>query len=139
MFFPRQRGISLIELITAVVVAAILAAIAYPGYRTFVQRARLSEGADILRTYAQRMERAYDADGSYGAGGCAVAVPPATDRWTVACTLQATGQGFLATATGRGGVAGFTYTLDSTGAQRTTVYSGGSTTKACWLVRGDEC
>lgn len=139
MLFSNQRGMSLIELIVAVLIAAILAAVAYPGYRAFVQRGWLSEGGDLLSTYAQRVERAYDTNGSYGAVGCLVAAPPPTDRWAVACALQGAGQGFLLTATGRGSVEGFEYTLDSASAQRTTLYSGRVVTKACWLVKGDDC
>jgi len=123
----------------AVAAIAILTALAYPAYRAYLQRGWLNEGTSALRTYAQRMERAYDSNGNYGATACAVAVPAASVRWTITCGLQSAGQGFIATATGRESATGFAFTLDQSGAQRTTSFSGAATTRACWLVRGDEC
>ena len=34
---------------------------------------------------------------------------------------------------------GIAYSLDNTGAQRTTSWSGSAVSRACWLVRGTEC
>ena len=55
----RQYGFTLIELIVAVVIVAILARIAYPVYQDQVNRARRAEGKAALLKAAQLQERNY--------------------------------------------------------------------------------
>ncbi len=51
------NGFSLIELMVAVVVAGILAAIAYPAYTSFIARGRRSEAIAALTAVVQAQER----------------------------------------------------------------------------------
>lgn len=60
-----QRGFSLIELMIAVVVIGILAAIAIPTYREHVASARRADAQALLLELAQFMERYYTANGRY--------------------------------------------------------------------------
>lgn len=48
-----QRGFSLLELIVAIIVAAILAALAVPSFRTLVQKHRLRVAVDTLQAAVQ--------------------------------------------------------------------------------------
>lgn len=52
-----RRGFTLIELMVAVVVAGILAAVAYPALSSFVQRSRRADAMALLATVVQAQER----------------------------------------------------------------------------------
>jgi type IV pilus assembly protein PilE len=75
-----QTGVSLIELLTVVVIVAILAAIAVPGYRAYVIRANRSDAKTSLMFLAGALERCYTRYNSYAydadpAVGCTVSLP----------------------------------------------------------------
>lgn len=53
----RGRGFTLIELMIAVVIAGILAAVAYPSFTSFLQRSRRSDAMAALTTIVQAQER----------------------------------------------------------------------------------
>ncbi|MBW8843822.1 MAG: prepilin-type N-terminal cleavage/methylation domain-containing protein [Burkholderiales bacterium] len=54
---PGRAGFTLIELMVAVVVAGILAAVAYPAMTSFIQRSRRADAAAVLTTVVQAQER----------------------------------------------------------------------------------
>lgn len=54
-----MRGITLIELMIVLVIVGILAAIGYPAYVKYVDRARRADGKALLMDAAARMERYY--------------------------------------------------------------------------------
>lgn len=60
-----QRGFSLIELMIAVAIVAILAAIAYPAYNEQVTRARRSDAHSALLNMAALMEHYYTENNTY--------------------------------------------------------------------------
>ena len=61
----HQAGFTLIELMIAVAVIGILAAIAYPSYTEYVERARVSDGQAKVMEIASRLERCYTATYDY--------------------------------------------------------------------------
>lgn len=64
--FPVQlRGVSLLELMIVVVIVGILAAIGYPAYRDYVDRAKRNEAKALLLEIAQNQERYYLQNNSY--------------------------------------------------------------------------
>ena len=63
---PRMRGVTLLELLVVVMIVGILAAIAYPSYRNFVDRAKRNEAKALLLEIAQNQERFYLQNSRYG-------------------------------------------------------------------------
>jgi type IV pilus assembly protein PilE len=63
------RGFTLIELLVAVAIVAILAAIAYPSYRSQISKTRRADAESVLMQAAQFMERTYTESGSYNPTG----------------------------------------------------------------------
>lgn len=132
----RNRGFTLIEVLVTVAIVAILAAIAMPSYTAYVQRSRVPAALDALSSYFTRMEQRFQDTGSYAAGAnCAVALPTAAN-YTLSCVLVNAGQGYLATATGAGPMAGYAYTINHLGARATTAHPKGAPAAACWSIRG---
>ncbi|MHA6495295.1 type IV pilin protein [Pseudomonas borbori] len=70
---PRQNGFTLIELMIAVVILAILAAIAIPNYQQYLLKSGRSEGQAKLLEAMQMQERFYSQNQAYtrnlGVGG----------------------------------------------------------------------
>lgn len=121
----RPRGFTLIEVMIAVAVVAILAAVAIPSYRDYVRRGQVQEAVTNLADLRTRLEQFYQDNRSYAsAGACGVAAPSGTDlHFIYACQLPASGsvvgQSFVAQAIGTGLTAGLVYSVDETGQRQT--------------------
>src|SRR5690606_40053207 len=89
--YPARRtaGFTLIEVMIAVVVVAILATIAYPSYVNHVQATRRAEGKAALLNAAQRLERCYTRFGAYNHDDCDVAFPFDTEEENYTISLVA--------------------------------------------------
>ena len=59
------RGFSLIELLTVLLIVGLLASLAWPSYRGYLQRSHRSQAAAALLQAQQFMERHYSVQGSY--------------------------------------------------------------------------
>jgi len=68
----RSQGFSLIELMIAVVIVGILAAIAIPMYSDYVTRSRRADGQATLMQVAQELERCYTQFSKYNDNSCSV-------------------------------------------------------------------
>ena len=139
-----QRGFTLIELMIAVAIVAILVAVALPSYRDYVLRGQLTDARNLLSSTAARLEQFYQDNRNYGstAAACGLAMPT-NANFTFSCTWgsgaapEGTNQAFVMAAQGTGGTAGFTFTINQRGEQRTTaVPTGwGTATINCWVTR----
>lgn len=128
------RGFSLIELMLAAVVIAILAVIAVPAYRGYVLRAHRTEGKDLLTRLAQAQERYYTAHNRYADDFATLGQPQTSPgSWYVArIAVVGSSQAYTLTAVPQGAQAADAcadLTLDNTGVQG---YSGSSGNGACW-------
>ena len=99
-----RRGFTLIELMVALAVAAILAAVAFPSYQGQVAKGRRADGKQALVELAQKLERFYTERGTFagaslGAGGL-YPLLSSGGYYSLAITSQ-TADGFTLTATPR--------------------------------------
>jgi type IV pilus assembly protein PilE len=136
----RSAGFTLLEVMIVCVIVGVLAAIALPSYSDYVKRGQIQDGTTALSDGAVKMEQFFQdsASHSYASGPC----PATTQFFTYACPDTATPTTtFLITATGKGNLTGFTYTINQAGARTSTTPAGwGSGLKPCWVVRkGDTC
>lgn len=139
------KGFSLIELMIALAVAAIIAAIVVPAYQDHMLRAHIPDATSTLSALAMRLEQHYQDHHAYGSAedGCAV-IMPSHQFFTFECVAQDEGQSFLLTATGqgRGQMSEFTFTLDQNSGATTTSLpeAWGKTPVNCWVTkRGAAC
>jgi type IV pilus assembly protein PilE len=136
-------GFTVAELLVAVAIVGVLAAIAVPQYGSYIMRSRILDAFAKLSDYRTRMEQYFLDRRSYldDTGACGV-VPLATadpaDSFEVVCS--ATTRSFVYTATGidAKGMARFVYTIDETGLRGTvSLPSGWTRNAACWTIRAD--
>lgn len=142
----QQHGFTIIELMIAVAIIAILAAVALPAYNDYIQRSKLSEAFSALSDFRVRMEQFYQDNRRYdGAGlnGCGAAAPN-SKYFTFGCAPDAVvpSQTYVITATGvaNEGLTNFVYTLNEKNVRATTTLGtgwNGAPNPACWVRRKD--
>ncbi|WP_444926617.1 type IV pilin protein [Microbulbifer sp. TRSA002] len=71
--FSINYGFTLIELMIAVAVIGILAAIAYPSYMESVRKSNRAEAKTELNDVAQRLQRCFTAFSAYDDANCSIA------------------------------------------------------------------
>lgn len=137
-----HQGFTLLELMIVIVIVGVLAAIALPNYADYVKRGKIIEATSGLSDLRQGMEQWFLDNRTYQ-GYCASAVGKSrvqanVKAFTLTCptenqsayTLQADGNA-------ADGMAGFTYTIDNTGAKVTVALPSdwGTAPGTCWAVR----
>jgi prepilin-type N-terminal cleavage/methylation domain-containing protein len=142
----RSRGFTLIELMVAVAIVAILTALAYPSYRNYVLRGQLVDATNALSALRADMERYFQDTRSYATVGgipSPCAAPTQLKLFNIACTAPAAANPptFQLVATGIGSTAGFVFKVDQTGAQSTTVagVKGWSSCNTAWVTKAGAC
>ena len=157
-----QRGFTLIELMVVVAIVALgtaLVSLALPdGDRNALARdgarlAALLESARAQSRVAGVPVQWRPTASGFAFDGLPATAPPLPTGWLDART-HALGNApvtlgpdpivpaqaiVLQLAGSAGHAVGHVYETDQAGSQRTTLFKGGSVTKACWLKRGSEC
>jgi type IV pilus assembly protein PilE len=108
----KQRGFTLIELMMALTIVVILAAIAVPAYRNYIATARETEGHNNLAALQMAQEEYFSENNAYFAGAdTATLETNSNGLWTATGSdgvnnfdyaVVASGGGYTATATGNG-------------------------------------
>jgi len=134
-----QRGFTLIELMMALVVVAILTAIALPAYTSYIIRGNVPEATANLATKQVQMEQWFQDNRTYiGAPACNNLTPPGK-TFDFSCTVQ-TATTFTLQAAGRGSMAGFSYTVDQSNVKTSAFVSPApsgwvaATPNNCWVT-----
>jgi type IV pilus assembly protein PilE len=109
----RMKGVTLVELMIAVAILAVIAAVAFPAYNGYTKTARETEGWNNLRSMEVAQEEFFLENNTYFAGATAAALEAASgnlwhaaeaaeaDRnFTYSAVINATG--YTLTATGKG-------------------------------------
>ena len=136
------HGFTALEVLATVTIVGVLASLAVPSYSVHVARSRVLDAALRLSDQQAKMEQYFLDRRSYvdAAGNCGVAPQGSanSDAFDVGCV--ATTSTYRVTAAGRtgGGMAGFAYAVDETGARTTlSVPQGWMRTADCWTARPD--
>jgi len=80
----RSTGFTLIELMIAIAIVALLVGIAIPSYTEYVVRSNRAEGKTILMEAAQALERCYSRFGAYNNSNCTSIFPLTSENeWYV--------------------------------------------------------
>ena len=136
----KSAGFNLIEMLIAVAIMGIIAAMALPSYQASVLRSGRSEAKSILLQVASNQERFFSANNSYSTNADPLVAPPAatvtSETGLYQVTVAACGGGniancFVATATPQNNQANdscTTITLSNTGVRGAT----GDTVDECW-------
>lgn len=99
----RMRGFTLIELMIAVAVVGILAAIAYPGFMAQIRKSRRADGVQALAALQQAQERWRSQNPAYGAfSDLGLNALSANGYYTLSISGKPTETGYVALATGGG-------------------------------------
>ena len=143
----RQRGVTLLELMTVVMIIGVLSAIAIPSYRSYLMRAQRSDATAALLRVAQAQEKFYLQNNRYATNAELGTAPPAglgfvrTEHQFYTVTLGAVADNtltFLATATPVAGgpqakdAACATFTIDQQCTRGAKDSSAVDKTESCW-------
>jgi len=152
LLHPKRRaaGFTLIEVMVAVAIVAMLAAVAIPSYQSYVRRGQLSEAFTTLADMRVKMEQYYQDNKFYGQSAtnaaCATlsgygAFPVTTKYFSVKCDAGgAPSQTYMLTAEGTAGLtSGYDYTLNQAGTKGTAKFANATSTAACWLTKPNSC
>ncbi|HSH17237.1 MAG TPA: type IV pilin protein [Verrucomicrobiae bacterium] len=139
----RYKGFTVIEVMIAVAIVAILAAVALPSYRDYILRGKLVDAHNALADFRVRMEQFYQDNRRYddGGGNCGAAAPTSKYFTFPPCVPGAApAQTYIATAVGvaNEGTGGFAFTINQTNARATIVTApastnGWSSNGTCWV------
>jgi type IV pilus assembly protein PilE len=131
------KGFTLIELMIAVAIVGILAAIAIPAYGNYILKARLTDAFMKLSSLQVSMQNFYQDNRNYGTSGeCALNVAKSNSAdFTYTCATSNSDQNYTITATGAGTsrTYGFVFTITDAGLKKTTATGSG------WAGAGNDC
>ncbi len=128
------KGFTLVEVMIVVVIVGILAAVAVPAYNDYVLRGKIQEAFSNLAAMRVNAEQYFQDNRTYVGWACAMnGTHFAYNSQTQTSTT------YVIRATGQGGAAGFTYTIDQANTRGTTAVGSGwsGAGNACWVTKKD--
>jgi type IV pilus assembly protein PilE len=139
------KGFTIIEVLIAVAIIAILVAVALPSYQDYVLRGKITEATSTLTDLRLRAEKFYGDNRTYVGFNTAT---PGTKYFTYACDDGAGGAVsqnlFRCTASGVAsqGMSDFTYSIDQSNTRKSAFNGrqGWIDSNTCWVSKkGESC
>lgn len=143
MASKRSMGFTLFELLIAIAIIGVLAAIALPSYNEYIIRGKTMEATAALNAFRARQEQFFQDNRTFldPAGNCGATLPADVRYFNYACV--GTANTYVATATGIAaeGMNGFVFTVDETNRRQTIGFPGAAAVPLnCWIYRrGEQC
>jgi prepilin-type N-terminal cleavage/methylation domain-containing protein len=138
-----SRGFTLVELSVVLAVALVTMAVALPGYSAQVRKSRAMPALMELSATGIRMEKAFQRNHQYGAGGKCAVSDAEVEHFSMHCSLSGDGRGYTLDAVGHGPMTGYHYRTDEKGHQQTiSLPQAGDAATAplpCWSPDGRAC
>ncbi len=136
-----RTGFTLIDLVIAIAVIAILATIALPAYSNYIRRAKIHDAFNFLVALRAKQELYWIDAHDYGPSACAIgALPGSSQYFSYTCDINNSQQGYLITAKGQGDLLNYNFTIDQSGRRITIDFPGISALPvSCWMDGPGHC
>jgi type IV pilus assembly protein PilE len=133
-------GFTLIELMIAVAIVAILSSIAVPNYTAYVMRGKITEATSRLAVKQVQMEQFFQDNRTYVAGTACTSDTTSSKYFDFSCTGAGAPSAttFIISAVGKDSMAGFGFTINQSGAMTTGAVPTGWTAPSpnnCWVTK----
>lgn len=140
-----RHGFTLVELMVVVAIIAILAALAVPAYSDYVLRGKIPDATSTLSTKRVKLEQWFQDNRTYATSTECNADNASSQNFNFSC-INLAANTYTVRAVGKNAMAGFTYTMDQSGARATTIVAPAPSgwpvagTTNCWVTRkGNLC
>jgi type IV pilus assembly protein PilE len=138
----QSAGFTLIEVMVAIVIVAILSAIALPAYSDYVTRGKIPEAISNLGSKSLHIEQWFLDNRTYvGAPACA-SDTTSSRHFDFSCSVS-DANSFTLVATGKSSMLGFSYSISPNNAKTTVAVPSGWSlpgTNNCWVTnKGGVC
>ena len=142
----RNAGFTLIELMIAVAIIGILAAVAIPQYKDYILRGAITDATTGLAAVRADMERYFQDNRTYASvsgltSPCLVSGGAQFNNFNISCVGTPSLTGYTLQAVGKTGtnVASFTYTINESGTKTSTSSVTGWTCAIGWALKKGSC